>query len=162
MKLALVVVLMVVVVAFLVRRATTSSAVPPLPTVRLGDVERVFRSVDATRRDGTFGVFLFGERDQQPAEMDALNVQFSVENGRVGLDWVLLSPLNVAARDRVVAFFEKHGSPLSPRSMNDVNYLRTEKGDLARLCKDMLSSVFAVADTQRMDLIAEGFEWKPQ
>lgn len=158
MKLGVVLVLVAVIVLYL-SRSRMASAPPQMPAVHLGDVPRVLQSVVSAGRDGTFGVVLFGERGQPPAEVDALNVQFSVENGRVGLDWVLLAPLNIAARERVTAFFKKQGSPLAPRSMNNVDYLRTEKGDLATLCEAMLRSVFSVTETQRMDLIAEGFTW---
>ncbi len=158
-KVVIAVVAVLAIVAVLLSRTRAAPVLASMPQVRLGDVSRVFQLVSSTQRDGTFGVLLFGERGQPPAEMDALNVQFSVENGRVGLDWVLLAPRNVEARDRVVAFFERSGSASTSRSMNGVNYLRTENGDLANLAVTMLRSVFGVTDTQEMPLIAEGFSW---
>jgi len=129
--------------------------------VRLAAIPRALHLVSSAREDGTFAVFLFGENGRPPAGEDALNVQFSIENGRVGLDWVLEAPGNLAARDRVTAFFAKHGSPLGERTMNDVSYLRTESGDLAPLCRELLRSVFGVTDRQEMQLASEGFTWPP-
>lgn len=138
------------------RRQTKTDA---MQMVRLADVPRVLELLSATHRDGAFAVFLFGEAGQPPARKDALNFQFSIENGRVGFDWVLLSELNVAARDRVTAFFERRRSPLAMNTMNDVNQLRTETGDLVALSRDLLRSVFGVTEGQNMELIAEGFTW---
>ena len=46
--------------------------------------------------------------------------------------------------------------------MNGVSYLRTESGDLAALCRDLLQSVFGVTGKQEMQLISEGFTWAPK
>ena len=157
-KIPVLIAAVVAIVAYLLLVRRQRSAEPTKQHVRLADIPRVLDLVSSAREDGTFAVFLFGERGQAPADKDALNVQFSIENGRVGLDWVLEAPGNVAARDRVTAFFAKHGAPLSERTMNDVSYLRTESGDLAALCHDLLRSVFGVTK-QEMQLISEGFTW---
>ena len=41
--------------------------------------------------------------------------------------------------------------------MNDVDYLRTEQGDLVALCGDLLAEVFGVSNQQEMDLTVDGF-----
>jgi hypothetical protein len=43
--------------------------------------------------------------------------------------------------------------------MNDVEYFRVEGGDLASLCRALLSELFGVTPTQTMYLIPEGFRW---
>ena len=131
---------------------------PPSPNVHLSDLPRIFNLVAEAQIDGTFAVFLFGPNGSPPHETDALNLQFSIENGRVGLDWVLLADENVAAADRVMAFFAQQGSPLIHRMENDVVYLRTESGHLPRLGTELLRSVFGVTQGQEMHLIAEGFQ----
>lgn len=139
-------------------RARASSGTPP--QVMLADISRLYARLAATHKDGSFAVLLFGESGQPPAERDALNVQFSIEGGRVGLDWVLLAPPNVAARRKVDAFFAERGSPLTEHTANGVSYLRTENGDLPALCRDLLRSVFGVTDAQHLFLIPEGFTWE--
>ena len=135
------------------------AAANPRQLVRLADIPGVLQLVSATRHNGTFAVFLFGEGGKPPAPKDALNVQFSIEHRRVGLDWVLLAPANIAARGRVAAFFEERRIPLTTSTMNDVSQLRTETGDLAALCSDLLRTVFGVTHAQEMELISEGFAW---
>jgi hypothetical protein len=150
-----------VVIATVVARSVRT-APAAMPNVRLGDVTRVYELVAATRKDGAFGVLLFGKNGAPPAAVDALNIQFSIENGHVGFDWVSNGQLNDPEIARVSAFFAQQGATLSSRSMNGVNYLRTERGDLPKLAQDLLRTVFGVTDHQDMQLIAEGFTWTDQ
>jgi hypothetical protein len=151
---------LVAVIALNARHRRRASTGVETPEVRLSDIPSIFARVAATRKDGSFAVLLFGETGRPPAEKDALNVQFSIEGGRVGLDWVLLAPLNVAARQKVTAFFAERRIPLTEHTMNGVSYLRTESGDLPSLCRDLLRDVFGVTDGQLMFLIPEGFTWE--
>jgi len=125
--------------------------------VRIRDIRRVFQRLSASGTDGTFAMFSFAVSGPLKAKPDDLCVQFSIENARPGLDWVLEDPRNFAAKDRVMAFFAKRGSPLTQRTMNDVDYLRTEQGDLVALCRDLLTEVFGVSNQQDMDLTVDGF-----
>jgi hypothetical protein len=143
----------------LVVRGQRSPRAAAMPSVTVRDIPGVLAALSATARDGTFAVFLFGADGQAPAEMDALNVQFSIEGGRVGIDWVLLAPLNLESQSRFVAFFEREGQKVGAREMNQVKYLRVEGGQPAELLQGFLSSEFKVAPEQKMDLIAEGFVW---
>jgi hypothetical protein len=76
-----------------------------------------------------------------------------------GIDWVSNGQLNDTERARVEAFFRERGAPMSSRSMNEMSYMRTERGDLPSLAQDLLRMVFGVTDEQDMLLIAEGFAW---
>jgi hypothetical protein len=91
--------------------------------------------------------------------MDALNLQFSIEGGRAGIDWVLLAPLNVASQARFVAFFERKGRSILRREANQVKYLRVEGDQLPELAQEFLRAEFQVLSDQKMGLIAEGFIW---
>src|SRR5690349_11520422 len=141
--------------AVIMREQRVASPTP----IRIRDIRRVFERLVATRADGAFAVFLFTAKGLSNPKSGGLSVQFSIENGRPGLDWVLEDSNNIAAKERVMAFFAERGSPLTSTTMNDVEYLRTEHGDLAALCRELLTKVFGVTDQQRMELITEGFEW---
>jgi hypothetical protein len=52
----------------------------------------------ATLKDGSFAVLMFDS--QLSTGGDAVNLQYSVEHGAVGLDWVLLSQTNVTDKGR--------------------------------------------------------------
>jgi hypothetical protein len=156
----------IVVVAFVAlflfgnrRGVQAPSQVAPEATVELRDIPRVYELLVETLSDGRFAVFLFGRNGEPPDPVDALNIQFSIEGGRPGLDWVLLASENVSARERVAEFLENEGAIAEERLMNGVPYLRVEGGDLESLCRRVLVEVFGVADGQQMILIAEGFTW---
>jgi hypothetical protein len=129
----------------------------PLPSVTLRDIARVLATLSATCKDGNFAVFLFAEADQAPAADGALNVQLSLEGGRLGIDWVLLAPVNLESQSRFVAFFERMGHTIDRREMRRVKYLRVEDGHLAELLRDFLTTEFKVTPEQKMGLITEGF-----
>ena len=141
------------------RRAAREAA-SEMPPVSLPDVPRVVRMLREAGREGAFVVLLFGKDGAPPAASEALNVQFSVEKGRVGLDWILASPLNVAEETRVLEFFGREGRPVETRSKNGISYLRIEDGDLAALCEVLLARLFGVSAEQKLTLIAEGVSWR--
>jgi hypothetical protein len=126
-------------------------------SVSLLDVPRVLSSLSATGKDGSFAVFLFGTKGQPPAKVDALNVQFSLEGGRPGIDWVLLAPLNLESQVKFIGFFTQKRLTLLHKEQNDVKYLRVEGDHLAELLQGFLSGEFGVASEQRMKLIVSGF-----
>jgi len=134
---------------------------PPreLPPVTLGEVPRVFAALTSTARDGNFAAFLFGAGGEPPAPMDALNLQFSIDGGRMGIDWVLLAPLNVESQTRFVEFFERKGRSVLRLEGNGVRYLRVEGDELPQLAQEFLVAEFQVLREQKMKLIAEGFIW---
>jgi hypothetical protein len=129
--------------------------------VAFEDIPRIFDRLVEAKRDGSFAVLLFGRDGAAPAKVDALNVQFSLQEGRVGLDWVLVAPLNVAAQRDVAAFLRRQGATARRREENGVKYLRTEEGDLVRLCQSLLREQFGVTANQRLRLIASDFTWRP-
>jgi hypothetical protein len=148
--------LMAIVIAVGGRSARAAGLDRLPPAVCLPDVPRIVRMLREAGSEGAFAVLLFGKNGAAPAEQDALNVQFSVEDGRIGLDWVLVSPLNIAEESRVLTFLNREGRPVETRSKNGVSYLRIEDGDLAALCEVLLARLFGVAAEQKLTLLAEG------
>jgi hypothetical protein len=141
------------------RRRPQTFAPAPLPSVTTEDIPAVLAALSSDGEDGDFAVFLFGESGQPPAAMDALNVQFSVERERMGIDWVLLAQLNVDNQMRFVAFFESNGRSVQRRQLNDVRYLRVEGDGLAELLQQFLLTEFGVRSDQTLELIVSGFAW---
>lgn len=142
----------------LVRGVRESYLPPAAPAFTLRDVPRVFAALSSTGGDGSFAVILFGADGEPPAQADALNVQLSIEGGRLGIDWVLLAPLNVASQSRFVDFFEGRSRAVLRRESNEVESLRVEGDQLAELLQDFLVSEFKVRPDQKVELVAEGFE----
>ena len=90
-----------------------------------------------------------------PPEMSA-NIQFSVERGVVGLDWLLISPTNI----RDVSTFERlvsEGKHTPQRlTQNDVSYLRVEDGDVVALFQRVLKEMYDVTEDEVLEVVAEG------
>jgi hypothetical protein len=142
-----------------VMRRSVRTRSPQMPSVTLREVPDILTALSSTGLDGNFAVFLFGPEGQPPASVDALNIQFSIEGGHVGIDWVLLAPLNLESQSRFVEFFERKGRPVARREQNQVKYLRVEGERLAELMREFLVSEFKVGDDQTVYLIAQGFPW---
>ena len=149
----LVAVVAVVVLAILIRLRT----VKPV-RVTIADIPRILAAVSASNRTPTFAAFLFTTPDQ-PDSKDAVNLQFSLENGRVGFDWVLLAPRNIKDKESFIEYVRRRGYSLSERKMNNVAYLRIEDGDLAQLCSDVVTRLYARPRDEPFEMIVEGFEW---
>ena len=120
----------------------------------------VFQQLREHGTDGSFAVFMFSDHGK-PGEENGINLQFSVENGTVGLDWVLLAPVNVRDEQRVFDFLKaRHANPRR-LTENGVTYLRVEEGDLVQLCQHIMSGLYGVKSGEQVDLLPEGFTWTP-
>jgi hypothetical protein len=63
------------------------------------------------------------------------------------------------AQPAVLSSAPHRGHAVRETRMNGVDYLRTENGDLALLCKRILIEVCGIGSTQEMNLVIEGFSW---
>ena len=127
------------------------------PTITLRDLPRAVAALTREGRDGDFLVVLFGPTGEDGGR---LNLQFSIEDDRLGIDWVLLSGANVADRARIVGFVQARGHVARELEMNGVRYLRVEDGDLAGLAHAILSELYRVGPGAPLDLIVEGFTFE--
>jgi hypothetical protein len=128
--------------------------------VRLADVPKVFEQLKTQGSEGSFAAFMFSDHGK-PGEENGINLQFSIEGGRVGLYWVLLAPVNIRDERRVFDFLSTRGSNPRRLTMNEVTYLRAEDGDLVQLCQHIMSGLYGVKSDEQMDLLPEGFTWTP-
>ena len=76
-------------------------------TIAVADVGEVFRQISAQGVETSFAVFAIptGEEDKD----DALEIQFSVEDGKTGLDWILMSPANIEEKPKVIQYAASKG-----------------------------------------------------
>lgn len=126
--------------------------------VTVADIPHVLAKVSTATRTPAFAEFVFTTPDR-PDARDAVNLQFSLENGRAGLDWVLLAPRNIEDKASFEGYVIRRGYSFSERTKNGVSYLRIEDGDLAQLCSDVVTRLYARPRSEPMVLIVEGFEW---
>jgi hypothetical protein len=92
---------------------------------------------------------------------EAINLQLSIDHGRLGLDWVLLSSSNLADRPKVEAFIRKRGHAVRDEAMNGVRFLRVEDGDLTALANAILADLCKLNGDAKVETVVEGFKLSP-
>ena len=132
----------------------------PKLVATVGLIPTIVKRLDATGHNDAFVVFIFTRPGEYESDETAVNLQFSIENSRLGLDWVLLGPRNIKDQDTIAQFIRARGHTLTERQTNGVRYLRTVDGDLAALGVQIAQQVYGLRNDMVVDLVAEGFEWK--
>ena len=122
-------------------------------TIAVADVGEVYRQISAQAVETSFAVFAIrtGEED------DAVEIQFSVEDGKTGLDWILKSPANIEEKPKVIQYAASKGVEWQEKEMNDWLYLRIEQGDVVGLCTSLIEDLYQV---ERVELKYGGFRFK--
>jgi hypothetical protein len=127
------------------------------PDATLDDIDALHKALEETNRDGAFVVFMPGP--PRAGESDVLNIQFSQENGNIGLDWVLISSVNIDEKDKFLEICRSHNVQVKERNENGCEYLRVEEGDMVSLCKNAITSLYPGLQGKCLDLVVEGFDW---
>lgn len=130
------------------------------PSIRItpADLPHVLAKVSTASHTPAFAELVFTTPDR-PNWRDAVHLRLSLENGHTGLDWVLLARRNIEDKASFVGYAKRRGYSLSEQTKNGVTYLRIEDGDLAQLCADVITRLYARPRSEAIGLIAEGFEW---
>jgi len=105
-----------------------------------------------------YAALIFSTPDR-PSDEDALNIQMSIENGKVGFDWVLLGPRNIQDKEKFRAFAHAHGVEPVFRSENGVSYLRVEQGDIPKFTARVVTEMYHLTANEPLGLVYEGFDW---
>jgi hypothetical protein len=134
------------------------SRVAATQAVSVADIARVLSALSAATADPAFAVFIFHTPDRPDSE-GALNLQFSLEGGRPGFDWVLLGSRNVQEQQRFLEFARGRGYDPKMKEENHVKYLRVEEGDLAALCAGVITGLYRQDPTGPLRLLVHGFKW---
>ena len=124
-------------------------------TIAVADVGEVFRQISAQGVETSFAVFAIrtGEEDED----DVVEIQFSVEDGKTGLDWILMSPANIEEKPKVIQYAASKGVEWREKEMNDWLYLRIEQGDVVGLCTSLIEDLYQV---ESVELKYGGFRYK--
>ena len=126
--------------------------------VGVSDFASIARALQTTGSDGAFAAFVLNPPTS--GSKSALNLQLSKEGGVVGFDWVLLADLNIHDKDRVEEFSRSKGIALEARSMNGVDYLRTEADGFVDFLGEIITEMYGCEDDTKIILIQDGFEWE--
>ncbi|TAM40488.1 MAG: hypothetical protein EPN61_11230 [Burkholderiaceae bacterium] len=108
--------------------------------MRPNQIPLVLEQLQWNARDGSWATLMFSTAISSADTDDSiLNLQYSVEEGIAGLDWVLLGPRNIAELEQVAAFAASRGHQVMVRTMNNVSYLRVEDGDIGALGQSIIA-----------------------
>jgi len=107
-----------------------------------------------------FAAMMFNTPDR-PSEDDVLNIQMSIENGKLGFDWVLLAPRNIEDQEKFKAFSRAQGLEPINRSLNGVSYIRVDSMDVAKFTASVATEIYHHPLNEPLRLIYKGFSWPP-
>jgi hypothetical protein len=124
---------------------------PSLPHQVLRDeLPRIVSEWQMNSEDESFVVFFFNLPETQ--DEDPPNLQYSVEDGRLGLDWVLVSAQNVRDEEAISRFIKNNGYGVTKKEMNGVEYLRVEGSGLEQLGLKILRDFYHLGSDTRLQL----------
>ena len=101
-----------------------------------------------------FVVLMFIPADSVDGEH--VNLQYSWEGGKVGLEWVLLGGRNIADMGFVEALAEHLGHQVQRLELNEVKYLRFEGLEIADLGCAILREIYKIDASCKVKLLTEG------
>ena len=155
----IIIVACVVGVVLLVLLARKRVTIAPTYSVTSHDIPEVISQLDRSSQNGHFAVLMFVPPGSTDGE--AVNLQYSIESGTVGMDWVLLGPRNIADREKISEFASKLGHPLDEREMNGVHYLRVTGSSISELGAKIIQDFYHISPDTKLEMITEGFKWQP-
>jgi len=140
---ALVVILFVTGIVFLKKKRSRYRGVQ-MKKVSLSEIDNVYQQITRQAKETSFAVLIISPRDWDP-EL-TVEIQFSVERGITGLDWILMSESNIREKPRVIEYASAKGKNWHEQEMNNWIYLRMEDEGLVDFCKSLISDLYAVED----------------
>ena len=88
------------------------------------------------------------------------DLQFSIEEGRLGIDWELKAPRNLTDKNRVADFIRSQHHVVAERQGLRVPYLRVEDGNLVGLGTAIGRQLYGLGPDSLVQLTANGFTWR--
>lgn len=112
--------------------------------ISVGDIGKVYDQISSQAAETSFAVFVIS-----PPRWDSgqtVEIQFSVEKGVTGLDWILMSENNKKEKQRIVDYAIEKGTRWQDCKMNDWIYMRIEQGDLVVLCISLIRDLYGAEE----------------
>lgn len=131
--------------------------------VSLNRIDQVVSQLKSEGQNGCYVIFSFDTPIvNESAIENSLSLQYSIENGKVGLDWVLVDARNIADKDELIMFVKYCGFAIVETNMNDCSYLRVEEGNIASLGTRIATELYKLDLLAEIGLIVEGIEFIPE
>lgn len=108
--------------------------------------------------EASWAVFMFyTPRISTKTDDDCPNLQYSIQNGKVGIDWVLLGQRNIADKAQISKFIASKGHKVTEMELNDVSYLRVENGDITELGLSIVEEFYKMPPDADVGILVSGF-----
>lgn len=124
------------------------------------DIADIAAKLNASEAEVSYAAFAFNRLNETDPEV-AVNIQLSMERGKLGFDWVLLGQPNIDDLGRFRAFLDTKGVVAADVTRNGVRYFRVEEGNVAELAASVVTDMYGLPADSRLGLYHEGFEWPP-
>ncbi len=110
--------------------------------IAVDDIAKVYHQISTQAIETSFAVFIISPAHQD--SKDSVEIQFSVEKGITGLDWILMSESNQREKAKVIQHALSKGAEWQECEMNNWIYLRINQGDVAELCTSLIKQLYGV------------------
>ena len=127
--------------------------------VTIDNFSELVAAIQKTGQNGAFWVVLV----PKTAHNDGLaaNLQYSIEDGTLGLDWVLIAQRNLQDKEKFLQVIKAAGSHADLKEGNGVQYLRVvDNKNIVELGQVVLKQLYGVNSSQKLQLIITDFQWK--
>ncbi|MBA4382520.1 MAG: hypothetical protein C0406_08150 [Sideroxydans sp.] len=127
-------------------------------SIQPSQIPEVLEQLRKKGGDASWVVFMFyTPRNSIETDDDCPNLQFSVHKGKVGLDWVLLGPRNIADKVLINEYITSKGYKVKEKEINEVPFLRVKKGDMATLGLGIVEDFYKMPNDADVGLLISGF-----
>lgn len=126
-------------------------------SIRPSQIPAVIEQLRQKGSEASWVVFMFYTSRPSVEEDNCPALQYSIQNGKVGLDWVLLGPRNIADKSRIAKFIASRGHKVAEMEMNEVFYLRVENGDIAGLGLSIVEGFYKMPIDADIGTLVSGF-----
>lgn len=120
------------------------------------DIPSLLTAMKQSKQTPRFAVFLFDS-----SEGEAVNLQYSFENGVIGLDWFLIAAGNITHKGEIIKFTENLGyAVIEKEAANKEKYLHVEGSRISDLGIRIIRDFCKIDPHTKLDLVIEGFNWQ--
>jgi len=112
--------------------------------IPVSQIPSAVKSWCAKAGEDDFFVLMFQSPYALEGEDGWINLQYSIQYGILGLDWVLLGPRNIEDQKHLTEFVEEKGHLAVLLEVNDVKFLRVEDDHIATLGLSILTDHYQI------------------
>jgi hypothetical protein len=122
------------------------------------DIKTIYNQLKNSGTNQSYAIFAFFPNNE--GKNKHVEIQFGIENNRIGLDWVLLGKNKEKDKNKFIDIARTKGYEVKSFEENNVRYLRVENGDLVGLMEQVMVQLYNVSPNKKMELVASKFEVK--